>query len=245
MEKKHAMVLWVGGILAVFLLATLLVVFTDNRVGLALRSYRRISKAETMALSFSVETSHRSLSLGLEGTLLLDVPGQRSRMRVELADFFLPLSLEFYQEPGGRFMQTPFLSDRWIPLSAEVADSAMLSETYRNLLLDRRLREVTYLFRMDRTEEETQVVFQEGSFFEVAELEQILARLTGRPVEEIRQLNLTRYEVRLAFGQSSRLLEEVEVTGWFLQMNQEFPLRVLLVIDDLDVPLDFIPEPFR
>lgn len=245
MGKKHAVALWVGGVLGVFLVAALLVIFTDNRVGLALRSYRRISQAQTMALSFSVETTHRSLSLGLEGTLFLDVPGQRSRMRLEMADFFLPLSLEFYQEPGGRFMQTPFLSDRWIPLSEEVADSAMLSEAYRNLLLDRRLREVTYLFRMDRTEEATQIVFQEGSYFEVAELEQILARLTGRPLEEIRQLNLSRYEVRLAFGRSSRLLEEVEVTGWFLQLNQEFPLRVHLVIEDLDVPLDFIPEPFR
>lgn len=234
-----------GGIIIILIIALLVIYFTDNRYSLAVKSYSALRDASSMDLSFESNLGMGEDSLGISGDTRLTIEPRVSYTEVSLnlgtlgnqkiVDIYTQ-GEEVYHKYNLSFL--PWQEGMPV-LQEDAFNPAILGEMNTRVNIIDLLK---FAYILDKGKDEEVVEYYTRDFFTVEEFKSMLIGILSLNPEQVRNLDIKTYEIKIAFHKGRKELEflsvmfDHDVSGVIL--NNSFMLRInsLNNVDVIDVP---------
>lgn len=204
----------IGSLLILFIAAGLILYFTDNRYSLSIKSYYALKKATSMDLSFESKMGMGENSIGITGKTQLTTSPKVSMTEVSM---ILPVLgnlniMDVYTEDTKIFHKYNLSFLPWqegMPILQEDAfNPAMFGELDMNIEL---LDLLKFASVLDKGSEGELLEYYTTDYFTVEEFKAMLVRFLKLDETQVKDWNITAYEIRFAFNKEKKELEKVSI----------------------------------
>lgn len=238
------------GILAILLIACTVLFYTDQRYSYSLRTYRTLSDAESLKISYESHIGLGENQLGIHGTAAMTFSPKASFIEVytELPIIGDRKILDIYTENREVYhkFNVGFLPWRkGVPLLSEDAfNPTSLTEITPNGKI---LPLVKFLASLKKVKDQETLTYYTTDFFTEEEFKTLLSDTLKLESLDIKELDITSYKISAVFSKTQKFLKEIRIEFTNktrgTDVNNAFSLEILSVntVDVIEKPMD-LPE---